>query len=85
MPQEVFYSVDSNKVVEPVVQVIQRTQSYSDSEIGSEPQEAVAPKRSKTSTKGAPPTRYGHVVAHKLVCPTISWLWKIVDPLQIIH
>ena len=34
------YSVDSNKVVEPVVQAIQSTQSDSGSEIGSEPQEA---------------------------------------------
>ena len=72
LPQEVFYSVDSNKVVEPVVQVIQSTQSNSDNEIGSEPQEAVASRRYKRSTKGAPPTRYGHFVAHKLVCPTIS-------------
>ena len=40
VPQEVFYSVDSNKVVEPVVQVIQSTQSDSNSEIGGEPQEA---------------------------------------------
>ena len=37
VPKEVFYSVDSNKVVEPVVQVIQSIQSDSDSEIGSEP------------------------------------------------
>ena len=73
--------VDSNKVVEPVVQAIQSTQSDSDGEIGSKPQEAIAPRRSKISTKGAPPTRYEHVVAHKLVCPTTSWLWKIVDPL----
>ena len=57
----------------------------SDSEIESEPQEAGVPRRSKMSTKGAPPTRYGHVVTHKLICPTINWLWKIIDPLQIIH
>ena len=83
MPQEVFYEiVDSNKVVEPVVQ---STQSDIDSEIESEPQEEVAARKSKRSTKGAPPTRYEHVVIHKLVCPTISWLWKIVDPLQITH
>ena len=43
MPQEVFYHVDSNKLVKPVVQVIQSTQSDSDSEIGSKPQEADAP------------------------------------------
>ena len=60
MPHEVLYSVDSNKVVEPIVQIIQSTQSDSDSETGSESQEAVAPRRSKRSTKGAPPTRYGH-------------------------
>ena len=83
MPHDVFYdSVESNKVVEPVVQ---STQLDSDSEIESEPQEAVAPRKSKGSTKGAHSSRYELVVTHKLVCPTISWFWKIVDPLQIIH
>ena len=62
-------NVDSNKVVEPVVQT---TQSDSHSEIESKPQEAVAPWKSRIFTKGAPPTRYGHAVTHKLVCPTIS-------------
>ena len=43
MPHKVFYaSVDSSKVVEPVVQVIQSTKSDSDSEIECEQQEAVA-------------------------------------------
>ena len=55
VPQEVFYdSVDSNKAVEPVVQ---STQLNSDSEIESEPQEALAPRRSSRSTRGAPSTR----------------------------
>ena len=73
VPQEVFYGVHSNSG-RNLVQVIQSTQSDSDSEIGSEPQEPVAPRRFKRSTKGATPTRYGHVVAHKSVCPTRSWL-----------
>ena len=72
-------------MVEHVVQVIQSTQSDSDSEIGSEPQEAVAPRRSKRSTKGAPSIRYWYVMGHTLVCPNISWLRKIVYPSQIIH
>lgn len=29
----------------------------------------VIPRRSTRSTRGAPPTRYGNVVTHKLVCP----------------
>ena len=37
VPHEVFYSVVSNKLVEPIVQVIQSTLSDSDNEIRSEP------------------------------------------------
>ena len=31
--------------------------------------QTVEPRRSKRSTKGAPPTRYGTVVTHKMVYP----------------
>ena len=39
-----------------------------------EPVQAIQPRRSLRSTKGAPPTRYGYAISHKLVCPYFQFL-----------
>ena len=63
---------------------IQSTQEARDK--GSDSESHVPIRRSKRRNIGAPPTRYGTVVFHKfIVCPTISWLLNIVDPVKLLQ
>ncbi|MCG8626729.1 MAG: hypothetical protein MJE68_32600, partial [Proteobacteria bacterium] len=50
------------------------TSSEEDGSQDSEPVQAIQPRRSLRSTKGAPPTRYGYAISHKLVCPYFQFM-----------
>ena len=50
------------------------TSSEEDEVQDSEPTQAIQPRRSLRSTKGAPPTRYGYAISHKLVCPYFQFM-----------
>ena len=63
---------------------IQSTQEARDKDSDSESHVPV--RRSKRRNIGVQPTRYETVVSHKfIVCPTISWLQNIVDPLKLLQ
>ena len=48
--------------------------SEEDDSQDSEPVQAIQPRRSLRSTKGAPPTRFGYAISHKLVCPYFQFM-----------
>ena len=50
------------------------TSSEEDESQDSEPVQAIQPRRSLRSTKGAPPTRFGYAISHKLVCPCFQFM-----------
>ena len=50
------------------------TSSEEDDSQDSEPVQAIQPRRSLRSTRGAPPTRFGYAISHKLVCPYFQFL-----------
>ena len=50
------------------------TSSDGDDSQDSGPVQAIEPRRSLRSTKGAPPTRYGYAITHKLVCPYFQFM-----------
>ena len=50
------------------------TSSEEDDSQDSEPVQAIQPRRSLRSTKGAPPTRFGYAISHKLVCPYFQFM-----------
>ena len=50
------------------------TSSEEDESQDSEPVQAIQPRRSLRSTKGAPPTRIGYTISHKLVCPYFQFM-----------
>ena len=65
---------------------IQSIQEARDKDSDSDSESQVPVRRSKRRDIGAPPPRYGTVVSHKfIVCPTISWLLNIVDPLKLLQ
>ena len=65
---------------------IQSTQKARDKDSDSVSESLVPVRRSKRKNIGAPSTRYGTVVSHIfMVCPTISWLLNIVDPLKLLQ
>ena len=65
---------------------IQSTQEARDKESDSDSESHVHVRRSKRRSIGVPFTRYGTVVSHKFfVCPAISWLLNIVDPLKLLQ
>ena len=78
--QELNVSGSSN------VEDIQNTQEARNKDSDSDSESHVPVRRSKRRNIGAPPTRYGTVVSYKfIVCPTISWLLNIVDPLKLLQ
>ena len=65
---------------------IQSTQEARDKDSDSDSKSHVLCRRSKRMNIGAPPTRYGTFASHKFtVCPTISWLLNILDPLKLLQ
>ena len=50
------------------------TSSEEDDSQDSESVQAIQPRRSLRSTKGAPPTRFGYAISHKLVCPYFQFM-----------
>ena len=50
------------------------TSSEEDDSQDSECVQAIQPRRSLRSTKGAPPTRFGYAISHKLVCPYFQFM-----------
>ena len=65
---------------------IQSTEEAKDRDSDSDSESLMPVRRSKRRNIGAPPTRYGTVVSHKfIICPTISWLLNIVDPLKLLQ
>ena len=51
-----------------------KASTSSDESQDSEPGQAIQPRRSLRSTKGAPPTRFGYAISHKLVCPYFQFM-----------